>query len=95
MKRLRWSNLALDDLRQLRDYLLARDPGAARRVVEIIRDRSKLLKQHPMAGPPLDIADTRKLSVGRYPYRLIYRVNNDEVTILRVYHATEDWRGIP
>lgn len=92
MKRLRWATLALDDLEQLRDYLRLRDPAAARRVVEAVRERAKLLKQHPMAGPPLDIGEARKLSVGRYPYLLVYRVSDGEVTILRVHHAAEAWR---
>lgn len=92
MKRLRWTNLTLEDLEQLRDYLRLRDPAAARRVVEAVRERAKLLKQHPMAGPPLDVGNARKLSVGRYPYLLVYRVSGDEVIILRVYHAAESWR---
>jgi toxin ParE1/3/4 len=95
MIRLRWSNLALDDLASIRDYLLQRDPDAARRVIEAIRDRARLLKKHPMAGPPLDIGDTRKLTVPRYPYVIIYRVMKDEVVVTRVHHAAEDWRSRP
>ena len=37
------------------------------------------------------IAGTRELIFAPLPYIAVYRVNDDAVEILRIYHSAQDW----
>jgi len=90
--RLFWTPLAQGDLRAIKDYMRDRDADAGVRIVAAIRDKARLLRAHPFAGEPSGIADTRKLTVERFGYVVIYRIRGDAAEILRIHHAAQDWR---
>jgi len=81
------------DLRRIRTFLEPRDPNAAAHVIGAIIDRVQQLRNFPFSGPPLEIGDTRKLTVVGFPYVILYGVADRVVTILRVHHAAEDWQA--
>ncbi len=93
MSHLRWSVPARADLRRIRSFLEPRDPDAAAHVIGAIIDRVEQLRNFPFSGPPLEIAASRKLTVGGFPYVILYAVTDRVVTILRVHHAAEDWQA--
>ena len=92
MTRLIWSPEAQHDVRDIANFLLTRNRGAAKTVVQSIRSRADSLREHPRLGEPLGVFDLRKLTIPIYPYVLVYRVVADNIEIVRVRHTSEDWR---
>ena len=91
--RILWLDRAEADLDELFDYILDRDPRAARRVYDAIRGRVELLSDQPAMGRPGRVAGTRELVITGRPYIVAYTVDNqiDAVVILRVLHGTRRW----
>ena len=52
-----------------------------------LRAATDLLQHQPNAGKLLEgERDLRELQIQRFPYRIIYRLQNDTAEILTVYH---------
>ena len=49
------------------------------------------LKKHPAMGRPGRVSGTRELVVADTPYIVPYRVRDDVVEVLRVFHAARQW----
>jgi addiction module RelE/StbE family toxin len=88
---LRWLNVALADLRAIKDYISEENPEAANRVVACIRSETSILLKQPNVGRVGRIADTRELVVSQYPYIVAYRERNGEVQILAIVHTSRRW----
>ena len=91
--RVLWLDRAEADLNELFDYLLERDPTAALRVYDAIRERVGQLTEYPGLGRPGRVAGTRELVIARTPYIVAYMVDRrlDAVIILRVLHGARRW----
>ena len=90
-KKLLWTGPALDDLRDIRDYVSQDDPAAAKRLAEKIRDGVLRLADHPQSGrvvPELSGLDYREVIIS--PYRIVYAAREDRVIILRVWHGRRE-----
>ena len=85
---IRWLRTALRDLDAEMTYIEERDKEAAKRLYALIRGRVALLAQFPDLGRPGRVFGTRELVLERYPYIIPYRVKNDTVEILRVFHTS-------
>lgn len=79
--------LALTDLRAIHDYIAADNLAAASRTLGRIRRAVSSLETFPELGRPWEGGPTRALSLAGIPYRVHYRVREDELQILRVYHT--------
>lgn len=89
--RLRWTHLAIKDLRALRAYIAEDDPKAAQRMAQRIRQAVEQLREHPGLGRPGRVMGTRELVVNGTPYLVPYRVRGHTVHVLRVYHGARRW----
>jgi len=91
--RLIWLDQSRDDLERLYDFLLDKDPVAAKRAIQVIREGAKQLLRFPDIGRRMDDdTDRRELIVpfGVGAYVLRYRRHDDEaVVVLRVWHSRE------
>ena len=89
MAKISWTNLALDDLRAIYDYVAQDSPKYADRLMNKIIERVDVLEQHPKIGrkvPEFDNELIRELIEGNY--RIIYRIDSvEEIGIARVHHA--------
>ena len=88
----RWLAPALDDIRRLYDFLLERDPAAAGRAARAIRASADRLVESPEIGRPLaDGTGRRELVIpfGARAYVLRYRVHDETVVVIRVWHGRE------
>ncbi|HUT50683.1 MAG TPA: type II toxin-antitoxin system RelE/ParE family toxin [Alphaproteobacteria bacterium] len=87
-----WAPEARDDLKAVFDFIARDDPQAARAVVERILS---LVETHlpttPNIGRPGRIDGTRELIVAGTPFIVPYRLKDDAVEVLRVYHAARRW----
>jgi len=95
--RIRWTGAALRDRDAIYRYL-AKETGreaVPRRLDAEIVDATALLSQFPLSGRSGRVANTRELLTPNAPYKLIYRVANAQVIILRVVHQTQLWPPKP
>jgi toxin ParE1/3/4 len=89
--RVRWLRTALANLAAEAEYIAVDDPAAAARVVTAIHDGVQNLRRYPSMGRPGRVTGTRELVVPGTPYIVPYRVRNNTVEILRVFHGARRW----
>jgi addiction module RelE/StbE family toxin len=90
-----WTGPALDDLREIKAYVAADNPAAARKLAGRIREGVEVLRENPEAGrvvPELAKLGYREVIVP--PYRVVYEVQERRVVVLRVWHGRRDMTGI-
>jgi plasmid stabilization system protein ParE len=91
-RRVQWSTTARSDVRRVADYVGARRPAAARRIVEEIRRAVEHVRQHPEMGPRMEQlredGDYRGVLVEGY--WVIYAWDPDGVRVMRVWDARRD-----
>lgn len=87
--------LALADIQAIHNYIAADNPPAAGRTVSRIRRAVESLETFPELGRAWEGGPTRALSIAGIPYRIHYRVREDELQILRVYHTARMPPGMP
>jgi toxin ParE1/3/4 len=86
-----WTRPALHALEAIGDYISGENPIAAERTVRRIRERVNELRAHPHLGRPGRIADTRELVVPGTPFIVPYRVRDERVEVLSVFHGARKW----
>jgi plasmid stabilization system protein ParE len=90
MKSVEFGPRARRDLIKLRRWLVNRAPSAADRAIDIIIERAGALAEHSDRGRRKGHA-MRELYIpfGAHGYVLQYRVERDEVVIVRIRHSLE------
>lgn len=92
MKKLKLTEAAEADLDEIAVHIATeRDVMTALRVVDDLRERMKLLSSSPLMGRESKTGDTRELILDNYV--IPYRVRENVVEILRVWHGKERWWG--
>ena len=89
--RVRWLRKALANLNAEADYIARDSPAAAGRIEEKITQSIDGLRQRPAMGRPGRVPGTRELVIPGTPYIVPYRVRNEVVEILRVFHTSRKW----
>ena len=86
-----WSPMALFDLRSIENYISEDNPIAAKKTVLAIR--SYALKQFvmPRTGRIGKVEGTYELVVPKFPYTVIYRIDNEDIEIARILHQRRLW----
>ena len=87
-----WSPEAQQDLRDLRAFIAQDNPAAAKRVVtRIITLVRQQLTSNPGIGRIGRVAGTRELVIANTPFIVPYRIRDEHIDILRIYHAARMW----
>ena len=90
--RLRWTNLANEDLDHIEEYIAEDDPLIAVDVVLRVIDKVELiLPEHPTAGRIGRVEGTRELVIHGLPFVVVYREFPSEIQILRVLRDSQQW----
>ncbi len=89
--RVQWTTPALSDLEAIGDYIARQNPTAAARIVTRILDQVDLLASHSHVGRPGRVPGTRELVIPDTPHILPYRVREDVVEVLAVFHGARQW----
>ncbi|RKZ93819.1 MAG: type II toxin-antitoxin system RelE/ParE family toxin [Gammaproteobacteria bacterium] len=84
----KWLKKALSNLNKQAEYIAQDNPQAAIIVVQRIKESVNLLKENPSLGRPGRIEGTRELVIDKTSYIVPYRVCNNRVEILRVFHTS-------
>jgi toxin ParE1/3/4 len=83
-----WLRKALRNLDDEASYIASDDPAAARLVVERILNAVSSLEHQPHLGRPGRVPGTRELVVLKTRYIVPYRVREEQIEILRVFHTS-------
>jgi toxin ParE1/3/4 len=86
-----WTRPALRDLEAIGDYIARDNRPAADRIVKRIRDRTRDLAQYPLVGRAGRVAGTRELVILDTRFIVVYRVGDEQVEVLAVFHAARRW----
>ncbi len=86
-----WLEKAVVDLEEAYEFILLDNPPAAAGEVAKVLKAVELLSDNPAMGRPGRVPKTRELVVPGTPYLIIYRVKNDRLEVLRVFHGARQW----
>ena len=89
--RVKWLRQALLDLDEIATYINADSPAIAAKVVVNIITAVSLLREQQGIGRAGRVPGTKELLVTGLPYIVPYRVKDETVQILRVYHTSRKW----
>lgn len=89
--RIVWTRPAARDLDLIGDYIARENPVAAERIVRLISARVQDLVAHPRLGRPGRVPNTRELVITSTRFIIAYRVGNEAVEILAVFHGARKW----
>ena len=82
--RVRYTRRAFTDREAIYNYLDERSPKGAVSVQRAIDHTIRALEAYPRLGQLTNFADIHELAVPRYPYKVYYRVEGDEIWVLHI-----------
>ena len=88
--RITWSEPAVANLVAIHDYISRDAPGRADRFVQRLIAATEPLRDFPRTGRVVPEGDGAQREILFDPYRIIYRVESDEVYIVTVVHGARD-----
>lgn len=83
-----WTAQSFADMRGISAYISKDNRPAAKKLIQTIRAKAKVLQANPFLGRRTEFGDIRELVV-HSNYTLFYRVSTESVEILRVWHAAQ------
>ncbi len=86
-----WTELALFDLDQAREYIMATSPNTAARTIDRIEKSLEALQSFPKMGRLGRVSSTRELVIPETPFILPYRIQPNCIEILAVIHGAQQW----
>jgi toxin ParE1/3/4 len=86
--RIRYTPESRDDLEAIYRYLDRRAPAAAQAVKAAIVLQIRHLADTPPMAPASDEPGIRELTIRRYPYKVYYSVDANEVWKLHIRHTS-------
>ncbi len=89
--RLRWTTPAAQDLYNIVRRIQQDNPEAAAKVAKTLHEGCGSLGNFPRRGRKGRIEGTRELVFPDLPYIAVYRIQDQNLEILRIYHGAQDW----
>lgn len=89
--KIRWSGPAINHLRGIFEYIAVRNEEAAHRMITRIAASIERAAQMPYSARAGLLPGTRELAVAGTPYIVVYRIREEIIHILAVYHGAQDW----
>lgn len=86
-----WTEPARQDLRQIFEYIADENPHAAGRLLAVIKEQAVLLQHNPHMGRIGRVDGTRELVITGTQYILPYRLKENQIQILAVFHGARRW----
>ena len=91
MGRISWSEPALDDVRQIVEYVARDSRRYAVRLAERLLDAPRSLAENPLSGGIVAEFNRKKLrEILVRPYRIIYLVRSEECFVITVIHGSRN-----
>jgi toxin ParE1/3/4 len=88
--RIRWTPAAAADLQQISDYLKEHHPNYRQKTMRTLYETIHSLKDSPHRGRPGRHEGTREILFLPMPYIAVYRVREQSIEILRIWHSAQN-----
>ena len=88
---IRWLPKALDDLEVLREHIENDNPPASEKIIQQIIKSLGYLIDNPELGRSGRIINTRELLLSGLPYVIVYKIKNNFIEVLRIFHGAMKW----
>ncbi|MBD6615236.1 type II toxin-antitoxin system RelE/ParE family toxin [Komarekiella sp. 'clone 1'] len=86
---IKWLRRAIRNLEQAHKYIPKDNPEAAQELILKIQIAASQLETYPFMGRTGRVEGTRELVIPGISYIVIYRVKEESVEILRVFHTSK------
>lgn len=86
-----WRGEAIRDVQEAYDWYETQTKGTGERLLAEIDEFVSFIQEHP-DGPPKWRARYRKMTLKRFPFQVIYRVEKRSVIVYSVFHSSRDPR---
>jgi toxin ParE1/3/4 len=93
--KLRYTHLALADLRSILDHISVNSPQGARHVQRRLQQVANLLRSFPEVGIQTADPTVRRLTAHPYPFLIFYEITADEIVVHAIRHSARDPSGMP
>ena len=80
-----FTELALAELNEARDYLEAEFEGLGTAFKSDVARAKNLISRHPFAGSS-ETAEVRRCLLHKFPYKLLYSIESDHILVIAVAH---------
>jgi addiction module RelE/StbE family toxin len=88
-----WSPAALEDIKNIHDYIAKDSPDRAALFIERLIEATDRLIEFPASGRIIpEINDDKCREIIFSSYRIMYDIIPDAVRIASVVHASRDWK---
>lgn len=85
-----WTLNAIKHLTNIYEYIALNSPTYARRIADRIIRRSEQISTQPLSGRKVpEYEAEEKCELIEKPYRIIYRVKQDQIDVLAVIHGAQ------
>jgi toxin ParE1/3/4 len=88
--RIRWTPAAAADLEHISEYLKDRHPHYQQPTMRKLYAAIRSLKESPNRGRQGREGGTRELLFPPLPYVVVYRLKEQSIEVLRIYHAAQN-----
>ena len=89
-----FSKVASNDLREATEWYEDKKKGLGIELLEEVKDKIKFIQENPLSFP-IRFEESRSVSLKRFPYKIIFLVEEDIVRVMAIYHHKRDpekWR---
>lgn len=80
------------DLAEAKKWYDDKRVGLGDDFLEHVEVAFQTVQRFPLVSQPL-YKNLRRVRVPKFPYTVIYRVDDDQITVLAVYHTSRDPKG--
>jgi addiction module RelE/StbE family toxin len=88
--RIRWTPAAAADLQGISDYLTEHHPRYRNPTMRKLYGTIRQLQEWPARGRPGGEKGTREILFPPTPYVAVYRIREQTIEVVRIYHAAQD-----
>lgn len=92
--KIRWTENARLGLDRVHAFYAEFDRRLAARMFRSIKESTRRLARFPASGRIGEVAGTRELVVPHLPFVVVYRLEDNEIQVLRVFHDSQDWQRL-
>jgi toxin ParE1/3/4 len=87
--RIRWTPAAAADLQGISDFLREHHPQYHEQTMRKLYTTIRALKSSPNRGKRGRVAGTREILFPPMPYVAVYRVREQHIEVLRIWHSAQ------
>lgn len=89
--KVRWTAPAVNQLRNIFDFIATDNPLAAYRTVRRIRESILLTARMPSSGRIGRVEGTREITVPGTSYLVAYKILENMIHVLAILHGAQEW----